>query len=138
MRWPEIRKSRGAAILLIGVVVGIAGGSIGKVAGHFAQHQAADAQHAFFKQTFEGLEQFGLLGIDLRLVGQVDGGPSPFFPGQSLLENLLELEGGGTLWPLRLRTGRRPRRNPESTTASSTAGMMIVSVLKIHPTRAIT
>ena len=42
---------------------------------------------------------------------------------------------GGTLWPPRLSTGRRPRSNPESTTASSTAGMMIVSVLKIHPTR---
>jgi hypothetical protein len=76
VRWPEIRKSRWAAILLIGVVVGVAGRPIGKVARHFAQHQAADAQHAFFKQAFEGLEQFGLLGIDLRLAGQVDGGPA--------------------------------------------------------------
>ncbi len=74
MRWPEIRKSRWAAILLIGVVIGVAGWPIGKVARHFAQHEATDAQHAFFKQAFEGLEEFRLLGIDLGLAGEVGGG----------------------------------------------------------------
>ena len=49
-----------------------------------------------------------------------------------------ESSSGGTLWPTRLSTGSRPRREPESTTASRTAGMMIVSVLKIQPTRTTT
>ncbi len=102
MRWPEIRKSRGAAILLIGVVVGIAGGAIGKVAGHFAQHQAADAQHAFFKQAFEGLEQFGLLGIDLRLVGQVDGGPTREGGEQNGNDQQLLIDLGAFHWEVSL------------------------------------
>ena len=56
-----------------------------------------------------------------------------FFTGSSA--NMPEANSGGTLCPARLSTGNMPRSKPESTTASSTAGMMIVSVLKIQPTR---
>ena len=59
-----------------------------------------------------------------------------FFSGAR--ESRPEKRSGVRLCPPRLSTGRRPRRVPESTTASRTAGMMIVSVLKIHPIRTIT
>jgi len=69
-------KSRWAALLLIGVVVLICvvvGWGVGEAASHFADDEAANAEHAFFKEAFEGLEEFGLLGGDFRLAGEVGG-----------------------------------------------------------------
>jgi hypothetical protein len=42
---------------------------------------------------------------------------------------------GGMLWPNRFSIGKHPRNHPAPPITSKTAGMMILSVLKIQPVR---
>ena len=54
-----------------------------------------------------------------------------FFRGNSLIRRARS--SGGTLWPKRFNIGRHPLTQPAPEIVSTTAGMMILSVLKIQP-----
>src|SRR6185436_12510674 len=88
-----------------------------------------------------GTSQMQVRVAKISVIEVVVATKAHFFRGMILMRR--DIISGGTLWPKRLSSGRAPRIQARAhlgvprafSNESSTAGMMLLSVLKIQPVR---